>query len=66
MTGKVKWFNDAKGFGYLTAPGRDDIFCHWTNIAGEGYKSLKPGDTVKFDIYETDKGYQALNIVKES
>jgi cold shock protein len=62
--GKVKWFNGAKGFGFITRPGQDDVFVHYKNITGEGYKSLNEGDEVQFDVETGAKGLQAVNVSK--
>ena len=64
-TGTVKWFNDAKGFGFITPDeGGDDLFAHFSAIVASGYKSLKEGDKVTFDVTEGPKGKQASNIQK--
>ncbi|MDR2219580.1 MAG: cold-shock protein [Methylobacillus sp.] len=64
-TGIVKWFNDAKGFGFITPDeGGDDLFAHFSAIVATGYKSLKEGDKVSFDVTEGPKGKQASNIQK--
>ena len=64
-TGTVKWFNDAKGFGFITPDeGGDDLFAHFSAIVASGYKSLKEGDKVVFDVTEGPKGKQASNIQK--
>jgi CspA family cold shock protein len=57
--GEVKWFNNAKGFGFLGRANGPDVFCHYSSIQSEGYKSLKEGDLVEFDIIQGEKGPQA-------
>ena len=61
--GKVKWFNAEKGFGFITSEEGKDIFVHFSAIQGEGYKSLEEGQTVDYDVTETDRGPQAQNVV---
>lgn len=62
MLAKVKWFNNAKGFGFIEYNESEDIFIHYSNINKNGYKTLKEGQLVDFDLVKTDKGYQAKNI----
>ena len=66
MKGKVKWFNAEKGFGFINRISGDgeDIFVHYTQILEEGYRSLEEGQEVKFDLYETERGLQAKNVIK--
>ena len=63
-TGVVKWFNNAKGYGFITPDGDDkDVFVHFSQIAGEGYKSLNEGQRVEFEVREGAKGPEATNVV---
>ncbi len=64
LTGRVKWFNDAKGYGFIEQEGGRDIFVHYTAIVGEGFKSLMEGQKVEFEIIEGAKGPQATKVVK--
>ena len=64
LTGKVKWFNDSKGYGFIEQEGGKDIFVHFTAIEGEGFKSLAEGQKVEFEISEGAKGPQATKVVK--
>ena len=65
-TGTVKWFNDAKGFGFITPDdGSEDLFAHFSAIQGSGFKSLKEGQKVSFDVTTGPKGKQAANIKPE-
>jgi cold shock protein len=64
-TGKIKWFNDAKGFGFVTPDdGSKDVFVHFSSIQGEGFKSLAEGDKIEFEVQESDKGPKAANVRK--
>ena len=61
--GKVKWFNNAKGFGFVVPEGTtDDVFAHFSQIKMDGFKTLKIGQSVRFDLVKSDKGFQAQNI----
>ncbi len=62
LNGKVAWFNNAKGYGFLTHNGGPDVFVHFSSIQRDGYKSLKEGESVDFDIVQGDKGPQADNV----
>jgi len=64
MKGTVKWFNNAKGYGFIGRADGPDVFVHYSAIASEGYKSLQEGDQVEFEIAEGQKGPQAANVVK--
>ena len=63
-TGTVKWFNDAKGFGFIMQEGGPDLFVHHTAIVGEGFRSLSEGEKVQFDVVNGPKGLQAANVRK--
>ena len=65
-TGKVKWFNNSKGFGYIGRRSRGDIFAHYSTIEMEGYRTLKAGQPVEFELEEGPKGLHASNIVPGS
>ena len=64
-TGTVKWFNAAKGFGFISRPGGDDVFVHFNAITATGYKSLNEGDKVQFEVEKGPKGLQATNVSLE-
>ncbi len=60
--GKVKWFNNAKGYGFITGEDGQDLFVHFKSIVGGGYKTLKQGETVQFEVEQGAKGLQAVNV----
>lgn len=62
MNGKVKWFNNEKGYGFIDYVDGEDIFVHYTAIKFDGYKTLSEGQSVNFDLIETPKGLQAINV----
>ncbi len=62
MKSRVKWFNDAKGYGFIENDNSSDIFVHYSQVKKEGYKTLATGDLVQFELITTDKGYQAKNV----
>lgn len=64
VTGQVKWFNNAKGYGFIGRPDGADVFVHYSAITGDGYKSLQEGETVEFEIVQGQKGPQAANVSK--
>ena len=64
IKGTVKWFNNAKGFGFIGREDGPDVFVHYSAISSEGYKSLAEGDQVEFEIAEGQKGPQAANVIK--
>ncbi|MCR8846870.1 MULTISPECIES: cold-shock protein CspD [Rossellomorea] len=64
QNGKVKWFNNEKGFGFIEVEGGEDVFVHFSAIQGEGFKSLEEGQEVSFDVVEGNRGPQAANVVK--
>lgn len=61
-TGRVKWFNAQKGFGFITQDGAEDVFVHYSAIQSDGYKSLNEGDAVEFEVKKGEKGLQAENV----
>ena len=62
-SGKVKWFNDSKGYGFIEQESGDDVFVHHSSIQGEGFKSLQEGQAVEFEIEQGQKGPSAVNVV---
>ncbi|MDN3509812.1 MAG: cold-shock protein [Candidatus Jettenia sp. CY-1] len=63
-TGTVKWFNDQKGFGFISQENGQDVFVHQTSIQTEGFRTLAEGDKVEFEIVKDNKGYKASNVIK--
>ena len=61
-TGKVKWFNNSKGYGFITCEEGGDAFVHYGDIAGEGFRTLKEGESVEFDVQNSEKGMKAVNV----
>jgi cold shock protein len=62
--GRVKWFNNSKGYGFIVQDGGPELFVHYSAIQGDGYKTLVEGQTVQFDITQSEKGPQAANVTK--
>lgn len=63
-TGKVKWFDPKKGYGFIIGEEQQDVFVHYTSIAGEGFRALKDGEVVDYELVKSDKGFQAHNVVR--
>ncbi len=63
-SGTVKWFNESKGFGFITSEDGSDVFVHYSSIQSNGFKSLAEGDSVSFDVEKGPKGPKAINVVK--
>lgn len=66
MQGRVKWFNNEKGYGFIDYPNGEDIFVHYSAIKLDGYKTLAEGQIVTFELIETAKGLQAINVIAEA
>lgn len=64
MTGKVKWFNAEKGYGFIEREDGDDVFVHFSAIQSEGFKTLEEGQAVEFDVVQGNRGEQAANVVR--
>jgi CspA family cold shock protein len=63
-TGKVKWFDPKKGYGFIVGEQGQDVFVHYTAIAGDGFRALKDGETVAYELIKGDKGFQARKVVR--
>ena len=64
MEGKIKWFNNSKGYGFIGRENGPDVFVHYSGIVGDGYRTLQEGDRVSFELVQGPKGPQAANVVK--
>ena len=64
MQGTVKWFNDAKGFGFISQDGGEDVFVHYSSVRMEGFKTLREGDEVQFEMEQGPKGFHATEVSK--
>ncbi len=62
--GRVKWFDPKKGYGFILGPGGQDVFVHYTQIEGEGFRSLRDGETVDYELVEGEKGLQARTVAR--
>jgi CspA family cold shock protein len=65
-TGKVKWFDPKKGYGFILGDEGQDVFVHYTSIAGDGFRALKDGETVNYELVKGDKGFQARNVARNT
>ena len=63
-TGKVKWFDPKKGYGFIIGDQEQDVFVHYTSIVGDGFRALKDGELVDYELVKGDKGYQANNVMR--
>jgi cold shock protein len=64
MKGTVKWFNDAKGYGFITQPSGDDVFVHFSAILSDGFRTLAEGEVVEFDVQQTERGLTAAKVIR--
>ena len=64
MKGTVKWFNDSKGYGFIHQPDGKDVFVHHSAIAGGGFRTLAEGEQVEFEVEDSDRGLQAMNVIR--
>lgn len=64
MKGTVKWFNDSKGYGFIEHPAGDDVFVHFSAIVSDGFRTLAEGESVEFEVRETERGLQAANVIR--
>jgi CspA family cold shock protein len=64
VEGKVKWFNETKGYGFIQQDNGPDVFVHFSAVSGDGFKTLAEGQRVQFDIVEDEKGFKAANVIK--
>lgn len=64
MEGTVKWFSDKKGYGFITRDGEDDVFVHYSSISGEGFRTLREGEKVAFEIAHGERGPKATNVIR--
>jgi len=64
VKGTVKWFNDSKGYGFIERGDGDDVFVHFSSISGDGFRTLREGEDVEFELLETEKGLQASKVIK--
>ena len=65
VQGKVKWFDPKKGYGFIVGPEGQDVFVHYSQIQGDGFKSLKDGEDVEYDLIDSDKGWQAQAVTRQ-
>ncbi|WP_243358756.1 cold-shock protein [Fundidesulfovibrio terrae] len=66
LEGTVKWFSDKKGYGFITRDGEEDIFVHYSSIQGEGFRTLREGEKVVFEVVTGERGMKATNVVKSA